>query len=120
MLSKKNIVCCGYIDDFLLICDDLKHCTESLNYIVKLVESLGLTVNWDKVAGPTQSLTFLGVEIDCLRRTLSLPKKKLDEVRILVRSWIGKSKVTKKQVKKLVGKLNWCCRVVLGGPYIHA
>jgi hypothetical protein len=40
-------------------------------------------VNWDKVAGPSQKLTFLGVEVDCLRRTLALPQKKLDEVRLL-------------------------------------
>jgi hypothetical protein len=33
----------------------------------------------------------------------------------LVRSWLSKTKVTKKCVQKLVGKLNWCCRVVQGG-----
>jgi hypothetical protein len=115
MLARKNIVCCGYIDDFLLICDDLTHCTESLKYIVELVESPGLSVNWDKVAGPLQKLTFVGVDIDCMSRTLALPEKKLSKVRELVRSWLGKTKVTKKCVQKLVGKLNWCCRVVQGG-----
>jgi hypothetical protein len=80
-----------------------------------LVESLGLTVNWDKVAGPSQTLTFLGVEVDCVRRTLALPPKKLDEVKLLIKSWLPKKKATKKEIQKLVGKLNWCCRVIQGG-----
>ena len=115
MLAKRKITAIGYIDDFLLICNDNVHCAEALKTIVDLVESLGLSVNWQKVAGPARVVTFLGVEINCDNRTLSLPKDKLDETRQLIRSWLNKKKATKKDLQRVVGKLNWCCRVISGG-----
>jgi hypothetical protein len=115
MLAKKNITTIGYIDDFLLICDNLEHGTQSLNTIVELVEGLGFTVNWQKVAGPARIVTFLGVEVNCNDRTLSLPQEKLCETRDLIQSWLGRKKATKKDLQRVIGKLNWCCRVIVGG-----
>jgi hypothetical protein len=80
MLKCRNIISIGYVDDFMIVCDSLDSCTSALKTIIDLVESLGLTVNEDKVAGPSQKLIFLGVEVDCRRRTLSLPPKKLLEL----------------------------------------
>jgi hypothetical protein len=115
ILARQDITAIGYIDDFLLICNGEKHCTQALAIIVDLVESLGLTVNWQKVAGPARIVTFLGVEINCDARTLSLPQDKLCETRALIKSWLGKKKATKKDLQRVVGKLNWCCRVIIGG-----
>jgi hypothetical protein len=115
MLARRNIIVSGYIDDFLIIEDSADSCQRSLDCIVALVESLGLCVNWDKVSGPAQQLVFLGVDIDCTQRTLALPAKKLAETKVLIASWIGKKKATKKSIQQLIGKLNWCCRVMLGG-----
>ena len=83
--------------------------------LIELVQSLGLVINWGKVEGPSSALAFLGVHIDCVSRTLSLPADKLEKTKTLVRSWVGKHKTTKKALQSLVGKLNWAARVVLGG-----
>jgi hypothetical protein len=115
MLKRRNIQAIGYIDDFLLICDDLESCKAALSVTVDLIQSLGLTINWDKVGGPSRSLTFLGVLVDCEARTLSLPDKKLMEVKELVAKWITKKKATKRELQCIVGRLNWCSRVVRGG-----
>ena len=89
MLAKLNITSIGYIDDFLLICDNLDHGTQSLKIIVEVVEALGFTVNWQKVAGPARTVTFLGVEVNCDNRTLSLPQEKLCETRSLIQhGWV--------------------------------
>jgi hypothetical protein len=115
MLGRRKIIVCGYIDDFLIIEDSADNCQRSLDCIVALVESLGLSVNWDKVSGPAQQLVFLGVDINCVSQTLALPAKKLSETKLLIASWLGKKKATKKSVQQLIGKLNWVCRVMLGG-----
>jgi hypothetical protein len=110
MLDKKGIRAIGYIDDYLLVCDSLEECEIALKVTVDLIESLGLSINWSKVDGSAQKLTFLGVEVNCIERTLALPAKKLCEVNELLQTWVGRKKATKKDIQKLVGKLSWCSR----------
>ena len=76
---------------------------------------LGLEINWEKVAPPSQRITFLGVDIDTVSRTLALPESKLNELKELIDSWMTKKRVSKRDLLKLCGKLNWACRVVRGG-----
>jgi hypothetical protein len=115
MLARRNIQCLAYIDDFLLICDSKLECDRALMTILALVDSLGLDVNAEKTAGPTQKIVFLGIEVDAVSRTLTLPPKKLVEIKSLVENWSLKSRVTKKELQMFLGKLNWCTRVVSGG-----
>lgn len=72
-------------------------------------------MNWDKVFQPSQKMIFLGIEIDCVSRTISLPKDKLCELRTLLTLWSLKRKCTKRHLQILIGKLNWCVKVVRGG-----
>jgi hypothetical protein len=105
----------SYIDDFLIVADTESECQHGLDHLVKLIDDLGLTVNWKKVAGPARIMTFLGIEINCVMRTLSLPNDKLLATKELVDSWIGKKRCSKLELQRLVGRLNWCARVVVGG-----
>lgn len=56
--------------------------------MVNLIMQLGFFINFDKVSPPTQDVTFLGVQIDSYKRTLSLPPKKLHELKILIQMWL--------------------------------
>ena len=120
MLASKGFFCLNYIDDFLVLADDLETCRAGLDCLVSLVQSLGLEINWEKVVGPHTDLVFLGVHVDCVSRVLSLPAKKLAEIKVLLATWEFKEKVTKKSLQSLVGKLNWAARVVLGGVLFYA
>ena len=60
-------------------------------------------------------MTFLGVKIDTVNRTLALPEKKLLEVKLLLQSWSTKKRVTKKCLQQMIGSLSWCARVIRGG-----
>jgi hypothetical protein len=60
-------------------------------------------------------MTFLGIRIDCVSRTLSLPEEKLKKLKTLLVSWSHKQKATKREIQSLVGKLNWAAKVVHGG-----
>ena len=86
MMAKRKILCKGYIDDFLLICDTFSECEAALKTMTVLIESLGLTINWAKVEGPYTSLTFLGVLINTVERTIALPEEKVQAVQATLRS----------------------------------
>ena len=77
--------------------------------------NLGFTLSIHKVVPPCQGLTFLGIYFDTVKLTLSLPVDKLSDLRNLIKTYLHKQLVSKRDLQRLVGKLNWACRVVYGG-----
>lgn len=57
-------------------------------------------------------MTFLGIGIGTVRRQLTLPERKLCELRLLLRETTAKRSIAKRHVESLVGKLNFAARVV--------
>jgi hypothetical protein len=115
MFNRRGLVAISYLDDFMIIAKSECECEFALSSLTLLVESLGLVINQDKVAQPAQQMTFLGIHIDCVKRTLSLPECKLVKLKAFLKTWTNKQKATKKELQCLVGKLNWAARVVRGG-----
>ena len=66
-----------YLDDFLVTGATLAECFEIFNCLLELLQSLGFSINWKKVVPPTQCLIFLGVLIDTVSQSISLPHGKL-------------------------------------------
>ena len=85
-----------------------------MSFLKEVLSKLGLAVNDKKTEGPARVLTFLGVSLNCIARTMSLPAEKLGEVKCMLNVWLKKEKCTKKELQKLIVKLNWCARVVRG------
>jgi hypothetical protein len=114
MRSKGHLVL-SYIDDFLCIGKDRLTCQNTLDVLLDLITRLGLAVNPKKTENAAEIMTFLGVSLDCIKRTMSLPADKLMELKVQLRMWKFKEKCTKKELQSFVGRLNWCARVVRGG-----
>ena len=67
----------SYIDDSLLISDDLNHCQEHVSETLKLIQNLGFTIHFEKsVLNPGKLIRFLGFEINSETMMASLPHKK--------------------------------------------
>ena len=66
----------------------------------------------EKLEGPTDRLTFLGIEIDSQEMTLRLPVRKLLELKS---EWATRKSCTKRDLQSLVGKLQHACKVVRPG-----
>ena len=115
IMQRHGYTCVSYIDDFMVIGDDELKCKQAFDFLVQLMSDLGFKINWNKVTLPATLITFLGVEIDTNARTMSLPPNKLDDVRVLLSTWVMKTKATKKELQRIIGKLNWCARVITGG-----
>ena len=69
-----SVIC--YIDDFLIIEKTKERAQEAYDTLIKLLQSLGFTISWDKLVPPSQNITFLGIEIDTVKHTLFLPPRK--------------------------------------------
>ena len=104
-----------YLDDFLVIGRTREECQVAFDTLYSLLLSLGFTISPSKVVHPCQKLVFLGVEIDTIQLSLSLPQRKLHDLKSVLLSFQSRTRVSKRQLQQLAGRLNWACKVVYGG-----
>ena len=65
-----------------------------------------------KTVGPCTCIQFLGIKIDSVSMEARLPVDKLTKCRALLRSFMGKDKVTLRELQSLVGVLSFACSVI--------
>ncbi|KAN0008797.1 hypothetical protein ACTFIU_002090 [Dictyostelium citrinum] len=65
MLRELNVSVIAYLDDLLIVGSTKEECLSNLDKTMKLLVKLGFKLNLEKsVLEPTQSITFLGLQID--------------------------------------------------------
>ena len=69
----------NYIDD-LIYTGLPSNIHNSFKFLLQLLQDLGLEISHKKLVAPHMSVTCLGIEIDTVARTLSIPEKKLVEI----------------------------------------
>ena len=104
-----------YLDDFIIIEKDYNSCLDTMNRLLSLLRELGFHINWGKVEGPTQSITFLGILIDSIKMCISIPREKIKQTQIAVKEFVDRHRASKRQLQSLVGKLSWVARVIPAG-----
>ena len=62
-------------------------------------------------------MTFLGIDLDTIAMTISLPKSKIDELSSDLQKLASSKKATKRQLQSLCGKLNYATQCVYGGRF---
>jgi hypothetical protein len=115
MMARRGIEVVAYLDDFFLCEPSFTKCAKSLRILIHLLRKLGFAINWRKVVDPTQTLTFLGIELDSATMELRLSADKLFALRNELTAFSGRKRANKKQLQSLIGKLNWAASVVRGG-----
>ena len=117
-LGFTSVVC--YLDDFLVVEQSQEQCMATLNFLIKLLRTLGLAINYSKVEGPVRVINFLGLELSAPDRTIRLPQAKLTAFLDEVRSTLCAKSITKKQLQSLIGKLSWACQAIHGArPHLR-
>jgi hypothetical protein len=104
-----------YIDDYLVISIGAELAEAQLSAVLKLFKMLGVPLAEDKKEGPTNKLTFLGIQIDTLTMTISIDPVRLTHIQSTLSDWLKLSQASIKQVESLVGTLQFCCRVIRCG-----
>ena len=103
-----------YLDDWLILGPHKESCTLALNELLRLLRELGFSISYNKVVPPTTSLIFLGILINSMTVTISLPDEKVGELEALISHFANSKHATKQQLQSLAGKLNWASQVVRG------
>lgn len=105
-----------YLDDFFLCGPATSEvCGTNLQLLVEICNLLGIPLAMEKLEGPTTLITLLGISIDSKVGTLSLPAKKLEQLRQLTREWLSKKRCTKRELLSITGKLQHAAKVVRPG-----
>ena len=72
-----------YLDDFIIYGPPgSNQCAEQFHPTLKLCERLGVPLASEKLEGPTEYLTFLGIKVDTSAGVLGLLEEKLTQVKI--------------------------------------
>ena len=83
-LRKLGMLVSCYIDDCIFIAASQEDLLQNVTYALRLFDSLGLTVNMSKsVLVPVQVIHFLGVILDSVTMTITLPAEKVAKIKTL-------------------------------------
>ena len=80
-----------------------------------LLKDFGLCEAHNKSCAPSWCMVFLGIEVNTILLTLSIPKEKMDEILQVLSMWVERTSATLRDVQKLAGLLNFACRCIRSG-----
>ncbi len=105
-----------YIDDFVTVGKGgTDECQKTMAVFKETCQRLGLPLDANKEEGPSEVLTFLGIEIDSEKGEARLPQDKLAELKALLSKWRSRKCCRRRELESLVGSLNHACKVVKPG-----
>ncbi len=105
-----------YIDDFLVFgAPGTGECTSNLLCMEAVCKDLGLPLAAHKREGPTEVVTFLGIELDTQQMVMRLPQDKLEALREKLEKWTKRKACRKRKLLSLIGHLAHACKVVPAG-----
>ena len=73
--------------------------------LAKVLEFCGLEESVHKACPPATRMVFIGVLFDTETLTLLVTQERLEEIKLLVKSWLEFEFATVKQLQSLIGKL---------------
>ena len=103
------------LDDFLIISPTEDLCQKQLDSFLMLSSYLGIPMAPEKTVGPSQIISFAGIELDSILMEARLPQEKLDKCQTLISAFLTRRKVSLQEIQSLTGLLNFACSVVVPG-----
>ena len=101
----------NYIDD-LIGNATVSQAEPAFQKLQKLLQELGLTISQNKLVAPTTKCICLGIEVDTVKSTLSIPQSKLTEILAICQQWQDKKQCTRKELQSLLGSLLYIAKCV--------
>ncbi|KAM9967291.1 hypothetical protein ACTFIR_007531 [Dictyostelium discoideum] len=106
MLRDINVSVIAYLDDLLIVGSTKEECLSNLKKTMDLLIKLGFKLNQEKsVLEPTQSITFLGLQIDSVSMKLLVPKEKKKSIIKEIRNFLKLDCCSPRKLAGLKGKL---------------
>ena len=114
----RNII--HYLDDYIIVAKEKDEADYQKSQLVASFSELGVPIEPSKLEGPSQCLSFLGIEVDTVTLQLRLPQEKVLKLCEKLQSCIHSRSLTKRDLQSLVGMLQLATKVVRPGrPFLH-
>ena len=114
--SKKDDPLVHYMDDYLFVGPpDSPLCQVYMDDFCVLCGFTGVPLAGDKTEGPAPVIVFLGIVIDTINQTISLPAGKKDEIMAILDVWRMKKTATKFELQSLIGHLMFAAKCIPAG-----
>ena len=107
----------NYIDDLIYtgLPSKMDAC---FNFLKDLLTDLGLEISPKKLVPPATSVTCLGILIDSVQKTVSIPQEKLAEITQLCKQWTTKTYCGKRDLQSLLGSLLYVSKCVKHSRFV--
>jgi hypothetical protein len=110
----------SYLDDFLFIAASEKDAARALLVAQQTFTAFGLVVNPSKTEGPSQRISFLGIQLDSVAQTLSCTSERVAELTTLLTEASQSSRLRLASLRTLIGKLSFAAKVLPGArPFMR-
>lgn len=103
------------LDDFLIISPTEDLCRKQLDLFLLLSSYLCTPIAPEKTVGPSQIISFAGIELYSILMEARLPQEKLDKCQALISAFLKRRKVSLQEIQSLTGLLNFAWSVVIPG-----
>ena len=106
----------NYIDD-LIYTGLPSEIHSSFTFLKQLLAELGLDISPKKLVPPSTSVVCLGILVDSINKTVSIPADKLQKITKLCLQWHTKTYCSKHDLQSLLGSLLYVTRCVKNSRY---
>jgi len=104
-----------FLDDYILSSRSREGCQLLMQNFLGICDELGVPIAHEKTEGPLQVITYLGLEIDTIRREVRVPRDKLEKAMGMIDQALAAKKMTLEQLQSLIGSLSFLCKAVSPG-----
>jgi hypothetical protein len=112
-LRERGVRLVIYLDDILIMNASKEKLLKDLELVRSILESLGFIINEKKsVTNPSLCMDFLGMSLDSVAMSMSLPSKKVDSVVSNCFKLLRQSSVRLREVACLLGQFTWAAPAV--------
>ncbi len=108
-----------YLDDFLIIANSAHECKLYLELFLSLCRDMGIPMSSKKTTLPSQTTTFLGIELDTINGCARLPIEKVTSYAIDVHTVLGLRTIRKRALQSIIGKLSFAATVVPARAFLR-
>ena len=92
---------------------------QSFQFLQDLLKDLGLNISQDKLVPPSTSVVCLGIMVNTLDKTVSIPEAKLQEIKQLCMEWTTKTYCSKKDLQSLLGSLLYITKYIRSSRFLN-
>lgn len=111
-LRARGYECLLYLDDLICVLPNDPSAHEQFANIMYIVRSLGLPINYNKLTPPVTQAVWLGVHINILTKTISIPTAKVNQLLLFIDAVYDKDHISYRDTQSLVGRIAHIARVI--------